>query len=56
MRPAAGILADESLEAWLVDRNLALLQALDFGGVDIDAHHVIAGFRQTSARHEADVA
>jgi hypothetical protein len=39
-----------------VDWDRALLQALDLGDVDIDAHNVIAGLGETRAGHESDVA
>ena len=50
-----GIAPDELLEPRLVDRDLALLQALDLGGVDVDAQHVVAGIGEAGARDEADV-
>ncbi len=50
--PVAG---DHLVEARLVDRDLAGVQARDLGRVDVDADHVVAGVRQAGAGHETDV-
>ena len=47
---------DHHVEARLVDRDLALLQARDLAGVDVDADDVIAGLGKAGARDQADVA
>ena len=54
--PLVDVALDEHVEAGLVDRDLALLQALDLARVDVDADDVVAGFRQAGARDQADVA
>ncbi len=46
----------DCLEPGLVDRQLAPLQPLDLGGVDVDTNHVIAGLGEASPRHQPDVA
>ncbi len=46
---------DQLVEAGLVDRHLAGIQARDLGGVDVDADDVIAGIRQAGAGDEPDV-
>ena len=46
---------DQLVEARLVDRDLAGVQARDLGGIDVDADDVIAGIRQAGAGHEPDV-
>ena len=55
---AAGfrVALDERIQARLVDRDLAPVQALDLARVDIDAHHMIARIRQAGTGDEADVA
>ena len=55
-RPLSRIALDELLEARLVDRDLALLQARDLGRVDVDAQHLVAGIGEAGAGDEADVA
>ena len=50
--PVAG---DRLVEARLVDRDLAGVQARDLGRVDIDANDVVAGVRQAGAGDETDV-
>ena len=42
-------------EAGLVDRNLALVEAVDFLLVDVDAGDVVAAVGETSAGDESDV-
>ena len=39
-----------------MDWNVALLQALDFPGVDVDTDDVIADFGKTCTRNQTDVA
>ena len=46
---------DQLVEAGLVDRHLAGIQARDLGGIDVDADDVIAGIRQAGAGDEPDV-
>ncbi len=54
--PGVGIALDERIEPGLVDGHLALVQALDLAGVDIDADDVIARLGEAGARDEAHVA
>ena len=49
------IAPDQRREAGLVDRHAAAVQGRDLGGVDVEAQHVIADFRETGAGDEADV-
>ena len=51
-----GVAFDESVEARLVDGNLAAVQALDLSRVDIDADHMVAGVSETGAGDEAHIA
>ena len=51
----ASIQRDQLIEAGLVDRHLAGVQARDLGGIDVDADDVIAGIRQAGAGDKADV-
>src|SRR5690606_14153499 len=46
---------DDRLESRLVDGDLAAIQPLDLGRVDVDADHVVADIRETRARHEPHV-
>ena len=50
------VLGDQLLEAGLVDRDLALLEALDLVGVDVDAVDLAAELREARRGDEADVA
>src|SRR5882672_5954323 len=50
------ILADQGLEARLMDGNVALLQARDLRRIDIHADDVIAGVGKTGPGDETDVA
>src|SRR5581483_3887397 len=50
------VLADEDVEAGLVDRDLALLQGFDLVDVDVDARDVIAEVGKTGAGDQADIA
>ena len=52
----ASIQRDQLIEAGLVDRYLPGVQARDLGGIDVDAHDVIAGIRETCPSDEADIA
>ncbi len=54
--PGFGVAPDERVESGLVNRDLAALQALDLGGVDVDADHVIAGIGQARTGHQPHVA
>ena len=47
---------DELLEAGLVDRDLAVLEARDLVGVDVDAVDVVAELGEARRGDEADVA
>jgi hypothetical protein len=49
------IAGDQRLEAWFVDRHLAGVQAGDLAFVNISAGHVVAGFREASARDQANI-
>src|SRR5690606_42127024 len=40
----------------LVDEHLAVVQALDLGGVHIDAHHIVTHFRKARPGYKANVA
>ena len=51
-----GITFNDYIEAWLVNRNLAPIEALNFTGVYVDANHVVASIGQTSPGDEAHVA
>jgi len=54
--PGLGIAFNHHVEAWLVNRNLAPIEALNFAGINVDADHVVAGVCQTSPGNEAHVA
>jgi len=41
--------ADELFEAWLVDRDIALVQHLDLPIVDVHADNLVAALSKTSA-------
>src|SRR3546814_12827990 len=45
-----------SLQALLVDRDDAVVQAVDLGLVDVHAHHLVADFGQAGSGDESDVA
>jgi hypothetical protein len=47
---------NDFLEAWLVDRNAAGLEAFDFVFVVIDAHDIMADVGEASARDKPDIA
>ena len=49
------VAGDHLVEARLVDRDLAGVQARDLGRVDVDADDVVAGVRQAGAGDETDV-
>ena len=49
-------LRDELLEAGLVDRDLAALEARDLVGVDVDAPDLVAELGEAGGGDEADVA
>ena len=50
------MLGDQLLEAGLVDRDLAALEALDLVGVDVDAPDLVAELGEAGRGDEADVA
>ena len=50
------VVVDELVEAGLVDRHLARLEALDLRRVDVHAHDVMAEVREADRRDEPDVA
>ena len=50
------IALDHRIEAGLMDGHLAPLQHGGLAFVDVHAHHMVAGIRQTRARHQAHVA
>jgi hypothetical protein len=52
----ADVLADDLVEAGLVDRDLALVEGVDLLDVDIDTDHVVAEVGEAGAGHEAHVA
>jgi hypothetical protein len=52
----AGVLADDLVEAGLVDGDLAAVEGVDLGDVDVDADHVVAEVGEAGAGDEADVA
>src|SRR5207253_197558 len=54
--PLADVAVDDLVEAGLVDRDLSLLQSLDFFGVDVDAADVVTEVGQARAGDQADVA
>jgi hypothetical protein len=49
------VATDDLVEPWLVDWDLAALQALDLARVDVHADHVVADFSEAGARDEPDV-
>ena len=53
---ALGVARQQLLEPRLVDRDLAAAQALDLGGVDVDAPDVAAQLREAGSRHQAHIA
>ncbi len=54
--PGLEIAFHDRVEAGLVNGHLAALEHGDLALVDVDAHHVVAGIRQTRARDQAHVA
>ena len=50
------VVGDQLVEARLVDRDLAALQALDLAGVLVDADHVVAEIGKAGAGDQADIA
>ncbi len=57
MQPSfADVTADDLVETGLVDGDLALLQSIDFGNVNIDTGNFVAEVGQTGACDKADVA
>jgi hypothetical protein len=53
---APAVLGHEVGQARLVDRDLAVLEALDLGGVDVDAPDLVAELGKAGRRDETDVA
>ncbi len=51
-----GVAREQLLEARLVDRHLAPPQALDLGGVDVDAPDLAAELGEAGRGHQPDVA
>ncbi len=47
---------DQCIEAWLVDRHLAFMQAVDLALILVDAHHIVAEIGKARPRHQADIA
>jgi hypothetical protein len=54
--PFLDIAIDDLVEARLVDRDLSLLQSLDFLFVDVDADDIVAEVGEARAGNQADVA
>jgi hypothetical protein len=54
-RPASTLCSTRSVEARLVDRDLALAQALDLGLVDVGADHVVAVVGEAGGGDEAHI-
>jgi hypothetical protein len=50
------VLGDQLGQAGLVDRDLAVLQPLDLGCVDVDAPHLVVQLGKAGRGDEADVA
>ena len=50
------VVADHFLEAGLVDRDLAALEPVDLGAVDVDASDVVAAVGEAGAGDQSDVA
>jgi len=50
-----GVAPDQRFEARLVDRDVPAIQLRDLVRIDVEAHHVVAKFRQAGAGHEPDV-
>ena len=56
LEPLLGAVAlDHFLETRLVDGHHAAAQPADLGGILVDAHHVVAGLRQTRSEHQPDI-
>jgi hypothetical protein len=53
--PVVQVPLHQRLEARLVDRDLARLEACDLAFVDVAADDLVAGFGQTGSDDEADV-
>ena len=49
------VLAQHHLEPRFEDRRLALAQQVDLALIDVDAKHVVAGFREAGARDQTNV-
>lgn len=48
--------ADDRLKPWFINRDNALLQALNLAGIDVDAHYLMPHVRQTCASHQTYIA
>jgi hypothetical protein len=56
VQPAGGHIATHHvLQAGLVDRDAAVFQDLDLGGVQVQAQHIVADLGQAGARDQADI-
>ena len=54
---AGGVVGlDHRLQAGLVDRDHAVVEAVDLGRVDVDADHVVADLGQAGTGDKADIA
>ncbi len=53
--PGGAVLLDEPVQPRLEKRDLAALEPLDPGCVDVHAHHVVAGLGQHRGLHEAHI-
>src|SRR6185369_1924704 len=53
--PRLAAVLDEPIESGLVNRDVPFLEPLDLVRIDVDAQHVVAGFRQARAGDKAHV-
>ena len=53
--PLGGVVRDQLVEARFVDRDLAAIEAVDLGLVEIAADDVVAHVRKAGPRHQPDV-
>ena len=57
LEPAGRVVGlDHWFEAGLVDRDDAMVQSLDLGGIDVHAHNIMADLGQAGARDQPDIA
>ena len=55
-QPAGSDVASDHFgESGLVNRHASAMENVDLGGIDIEAHHVVAYFGEARAAHQTDV-